>query len=482
MTHRTTTRPASAVAARALAIVVASSAAAAAAPPAELSEPLLPAPAPSGITLDLQDFATLPRHTDGSAARVQFLCSAPGRTAGLFVTDAAGIIYRVSADGTKVAPYLDLRAQPISLIAPTSEEGLLGLAFHPNFAGTPSLPGYGTFYTAYSADRRSGTPDFLADADADHHQVIREWVAANPFAASFAGTSREVLRVGKYASNHNGGVIRFDPNARPGFRDYGNLYIGFGDGGGGNDPRGNGQNLASPLGKILRIDPLAGAGGARYTVPADNPFRSLGGAAPLVWAYGLRNPQQFSFQTGRLDRMFIDDIGQNQVEEVDLGARGANYGWQLREGTFATGAAVGSPGGKNDYGAYPLPAGDAGITYPIAEYDHSDPARDGGTVAAAIGSGFLYQGWQLPALRGTYVFADFVQGRLFAINTGQLPARAQQVYSIALSYHGIAYDSLSGSPVGEGSRSDLRIGEDANGELYALLKGPGAIYRIVAHH
>ncbi len=451
--------------------------------PAALSEPLLPAPVASGLSVELRDFATLPRHADGGAARVQFLCAAPDRTRDLFVTDEAGIIYRVGADGSAVTPYLDLRTQPISLISPTSEEGLVGLAFHPNFAGSPSLPGYAKFYTAYSADRSSGTPDFLADDDGDHHQVIREWTAANPLSRTFSGTSREVLRVGKYASNHNGGVIRFDPNARPGFLDYGNLYIGLGDGGGGNDPRGNGQNLASPLGKILRIDPLAGANGARYTIPADNPFRALGGAAPLVWAYGLRNPQQFSFEAGRLDRMFIDDIGQNQVEEVDAGRRGANYGWQQREGTFATGASIGSAGGKDDYGAYALPANDSpnGFTYPIAEYDHGDPARDGGSVSAGIGSGFAYQGSAVPALGNAYVFADFVQGRLFAISTGLLPARARQVYSLALYYAGTRYDSLSGSPIGEGGRSDLRLGTDANGELYALLKGPGAIYRIVAH-
>ncbi len=486
MTHCSNAcRPGLALAARALALVVAAGAAPAlAAPPAELSGAVLPAPVPSGITLDLQDFATLPRHADGSAARPQFLCPAPGWMGGLFVTDEAGVIFRVSADGSRVTPYLDLRAQPISFISPTSEEGLVGLAFHPNFAGSPSLPGYGKFYTAFSADRSSGTPDFLADDDADHHQVIREWTATNPMAATFSGTSREVLRVGKYASNHNGGVIRFDQNAKPGFRDYGNLYIGFGDGGAGNDPRGNGQNLASPLGKILRIDPLAGPGGAKYTVPADNPFRSLGGAAPLVWAYGLRNPQQFSFETGRLDRMFIDDIGQNQVEEVNLGARGANYGWQQREGTFATGAAVGSAGGKNDYGVYPLARSDvaAGFTDPVAEYDHSDAARDGGTVAAGVGSGFAYAGSRLAALHSAYVFADFVQGRLFAIPTATLPVRVRQVSSVALSYRGVIYDSLSTSPIGEGDRSDLRLGEDAGGELYALLKGPGAIYRIVAHH
>ena len=377
----------------------------AAAAPAPLPEPLLPKAAPSGAVIELQDFATLPKHADGSSARVQFLTQAPDNTTDLFAIDMVGIIYRISADGSRVTPYLDLRSQGLSIISPTGEEGLVGVAFHPNFAGDRSKPGYGKFYTAYSADRSSGTPDFLANDDADHHQVIREWTASNPFAASFAGTSREVLRVGKFASNHNGGVIRFNPNAQPGSSDYGNLYIGFGDGGDGNDPRGNGQNLASPLGKILRINPLAGPGGAKYSIPADNPFRTMTVAARLVWAYGLRNPQQFSWEIGGQGRMFIDDIGQNQVEEVDLGTRGANYGWQLREGTFATGTGAGSSGGKNDYADYPIPAGDSslGLSYPIAEYDHSNDARNGGTVASGIGSGFLYQGSLAPQYRGIYV-------------------------------------------------------------------------------
>ncbi len=456
----------------------------ASATPAPLPEPLLPEAAPSGTLIELQDFVTLPKHADKSSARVEFLTQAPDHTTDLFVIDMVGIIYRISADGSRVTPYLDLRTQGLSIISPSGEEGLVGMAFHPNFAGDPSKPGYGKFYTAYSAARSSGVPDFLANDDADHDQVIREWTASDPFATSFAGTSREVLRVGKFASNHNGGVIRFNPNARPGSPDYGNLYIGFGDGGDGNDPRGNGQNLLSPLGKILRINPLAGADGAKYGIPADNPFRTMTVAAPLVWAYGLRNPQQFSWEVGGQGRMFIDDIGQNQVEEVDLGTKGANYGWQMREGTFATGTGARIPGGKNNYSDYPIPAGDAanGFSYPIAEYDHSDDARDGRTVPSGIGSGFVYQGSLAPQYRGIYVFTEFVEGKLFAINANAPLSTAMEVFSVPMQYHGITYTSLNRSPIGEGSRSDFRMGEDRNGELYALLKGPGAIYRLVLPH
>lgn len=449
--------------------------------PTPLYEPLLPKATFTGAVIELEDFATLPKESNGSPARVNFLMPAPDNTTDLLVVDQGGIIYRISADGFKVTIYLDLRAQKLSLVSSASEEGFVGLAFHPNFSGDPTKPGYGKFYTAFSASKTSGTPDFLASDAGDHHQVIREWTASDPYSRAFTGTSREVLRVGRYASNHNGGVIRFNPNPTFGTYDYGNLYIGFGDGGGENDPRNNGQNLTTPLGKILRINPLAGANGAKYTIPSDNPFRKIASAGPLIWANGLRNPQQFSWEIGGQGRMFIDDIGQNQVEEVNLGARGANYGWSLREGTFATGVAVGSPGGKRDYLDYPIPADDAkkGYAYPIAEYDHSDEARDGKTVASGVGSGFIYQGSFAPNYRGFYVFGDFVQGKLFAINANGPLSAAMDLYSLQFLYHGMSYTSLSTSPIGEKTRSDFRIGEDRNGELYGLLKGTGGIYRFI---
>lgn len=164
----------------------------------------------------------------------------------------------------------------------------------------------------------------------------------------------------------------------------------------------------------------------------------------------------------------LSQLGQNAATAVPLIQR---YGDDLKDQALKAAAALQQAGPEIAGQAVPPPSSgsDAGAARVTRLQLRGDVY-------------FLYQGWQLPVLRGTYVFADFVQGRLFAINTGQLPARAQQVYSIALSYDGVAYDSLSSSPLGEGSRSDLRLGEDANGELYALLKGPGTIYRIVAHH
>ena len=149
--------------------------------------------------------------------------------------------------------------------------------------------------------------------------------------------------------------------------------------------------------------------------------------------------------------------------------------WQMREGTFATATGAGVPGGKKDYSDYPIPAADAatGFIYPIAEYDHSDDARDGGTVASGIGSGFVYQGSLAPQYRGIYVFTEFVEGKLFAINANAPLSTAMEVFSVPMQYHGITYTSLNRSPIGEGSRSDFRMGEDRKRRALRPSQGTG---------
>ncbi len=147
--------------------------------------------------------------------------------------------------------------------------------------------------------------------------------------------AREVFRMGQFASNHNIGVLAFNPTAAAGSPDYGILYASFGDAGAANDPRDFSRTLSEPHGAIIRIDPLPGDDSRGYGIPADNPFVGEAGVAPKIWAYGLRHAQQFSWDAD--GRMFMGDIGPNFVEEVNLGIPGANYGWRLSEGTFATG-------------------------------------------------------------------------------------------------------------------------------------------------
>ena len=259
----------------------------------------------------------------------------------LFVNQQDGLIRIVKNNALLATPFLDLSAR---LVSSTGERGLLGLAFHPGY-NDPSSPGFRKFYT-YTSEPVAGAADFTVPKTTafDHQSVVAEWQvsAGNPDLADPA-SRREVLRVDEPQANHNGGKLAF----RPG-EPY--LYISLGDGGAGNDVGdghnpaiGNGQDLTTVLGKILRIDPLdpslttgsadpLSANGS-YRVPASNPFISSGTAVHEIYAYGLRNPFRFSFDapTGRL---IVGDVGQNNIEEVDFVEAGKNYGWNLKEGSF----------------------------------------------------------------------------------------------------------------------------------------------------
>ena len=242
-----------------------------------------------------------------------------------------------------------------------NEEGLLGLAFDPDYERS------GYLYVHYSAanPRRSVIARFHAAggrADPDSELVI--------------------LEVGQPFSNHNGGELAFGPD--------GMLYIALGDGGSAGDPRGNGQDLSTLLGSILRIDVTAAGEGA-YRVPPDNPFVGAAGSRPEIWAYGLRNPWRISFDrlTGAL---WTADVGQNRYEEVDLIRPGGNYGWNLMEGAhcFADRDCSG-----------------IGLVPPVAEYGRAD--------GCSVTGGYVYRGLQLPSLDGAYVYGDFCSGRIWAL-------------------------------------------------------------------
>lgn len=239
------------------------------------------------------------------------------------------------------------------------EMGLLGIAFHPDFATNGEV--FLSYTRGSSVTPTSRVSRFVvADGtiDPDTEQVLLE--LAQPYA------------------NHNGGHLAFGPD--------GYLYVGFGDGGAGGDPLEAGQRLDTWFGKILRID-VDGASLA----PADNPFVDVAGAKPEIWAYGLRNPWRYAFdrETGDL---WVGDVGQNKWEEVDRVVRGGNYGWDDKEGTHCYEAAEPCEGAWID---------------PVAEYDH--------TVGKSITGGFVYRGAAIPRLRGAYVYGDFQSGVLFAV-------------------------------------------------------------------
>ena len=419
--------------------------------------------------------AATPQGTNNPRTRIQYLEAVPGIPDRLAFNDIRGVLYLTDTEARTPTVYLDLRDQGLSLYggALPNESGFMGFAFHPEFAET-GKPGYGKFYTAFTATRDSGEPDYAEESNLTQVSVVREWTATAPTARTFDGTSREVIRVGEFAANHNIGTIAFNPTATEDDADFGLLYICFGDGGSAHDPRNYGQGRAEPLGAIARVDPLETEDGASYGIPDDNPFVDDEGVAPEIWAYGLRHPQQFSWDSD--GRMFLSDIGQDQIEEVNLGVAGANYGWRLREGTFATGHAVNRGLGP----VYPRPATDAtAFVYPIAQYDHDE--------GFAIGGGFVYRGTAIPELVGKYVFTDFPRGRLFAIDADNLPEDGQApIEELRIAFDGTERDLVdeAGFPntYRPGSeRVDARVSVDAAGELYVLTKGDGWIRRLLSN-
>ncbi|NKC01311.1 MAG: sugar dehydrogenase [Pseudomonadales bacterium] len=447
-------------------------------------EPLynpVPEPIAKGdIVVAVEDFVQLPQTQDSSTqntnaahARIQYIQPFGNTFGKLIINDLRGVLYLTDDRASEPRVYLDLRNEDVGFddsMFP-NEMGLAGVAFHPEFTSI-GKPGFGKFYTVYSATSDSGVANYLDDDSASHESVIREWTAYNPRGLKFSGTSREVFRVGQFAPNHNVGHIAFNPVAEVGSDDYGVLYATFGDGGVANDPREYGQSLASPLSTIIRIKPLEVTKDQAYGIPADNPFLDHPTAAPEIWVYGLRHAQHYSWDSQ--GRMFISDIGQNMIEEVNLGVAGANYGWRLREGTFSTafGVADGEPGR-----VYPLPADDPGFVYPIAQYDHDE--------GRAIAGGYVYEGAAIPELVGKFVFADIVDGRIFYIDTSDLASGSlQTIHELRLSFGGqekpLKSVSSFANSYDEGVRVDLRLGIDALGELYILTKGDGWVRRFVA--
>ncbi len=447
-----------------------------------LQDPIADKIAKGDIVVAAREFVRAPRTTDSSTlnanaayARIQYLLPIGDGSSRLVFNDLRGLLYLTDESGRAPNIYLDLRKQNVGFddsMFP-NETGLSGFAFHPEFSDR-GKPGHGKFYTAYSTSSVDAFADYLDDDAADHESVIREWTANDPSATSFRGSSREVFRIGQFSPNHNIGTLAFNPYAEAGSKDHGMLYFSLGDGGGAFDPRNYGQSRRTPQAAILRIDPLKGTNGKGYGIPPDNPYAGDPDSAPEIWVYGLRHAQQFSWD--RDGRMFIGDIGQNQVEEINLAVAGANYGWRLREGTFATAFAV-----PNQLAGpvFPLPADDDEkmFTYPVAQYDHDE--------GDAVSGGFVYRGSGIPELQGRYVFTDLARGRVFYIHELLLtPSLLAEIKELRISFDGREQDLLdvAGYPntYAVGKRVDLRIGIDTAGELYLLTKGDGWIRKLVS--
>ncbi|MFC2026058.1 PQQ-dependent sugar dehydrogenase, partial [Chloroflexota bacterium] len=290
-----------------------------------------------------------------------YLTNAGDASNRLFVIEQSGVI-RIIVDGTRYpTPFLDIRERVGSR---ASEQGLLGLAFHPDYPHT------GLFYVNYT-DLNGDTVMAsyrVSDKDAD---------IANP------DSEVQLLVIPQPYGNHNGGAVMFGPD--------GYLYLGLGDGGSGGDPQGNAQNLDSLLGTVLRLD-INGA--EPYAIPVDNPYAAAGGR-PEIWASGLRNPWRFSFDRSTGD-LFIGDVGQNHWEEVNYlpagSPGGANFGWNYLEGSHL----YGNPPPEN------MP-----LVPPVVEYGHD--------LGCSITGGVVYRGDILQAWQGVYLYGDYCTGRIWGL-------------------------------------------------------------------
>ncbi len=345
------------------------------------------------IRVDFVEFASIP-DLEGEAARPMILIDEPA-TRRFFVNDMRGPLYSVSYDGETVIEYVDTNADNwgFSVQSTRREQGMQSFAFHPQF-GQAGTPGFGKFYTWSDLTDTDPDSDFVpGGGDNSHDTVLLEWTARTPGARIYdGGAPRELFRFEQPFRNHNGGQIGFNSLARPGDPDSGLLYVGVADGGSGGDPLFNSQKLGSGFGKIFRIDPLgSNSTNGKYGIPADNPFND-GDNRTLseIYAYGVRNPQNFAWDSQN-GNMFFTDIGQNIVEEISPVSAGANLGWNTWEGSFGF--------ISRQEVSLESPRSDPGVTYPIAEYGQLDPLLQ--PQSASIGL-IVYRDNAIPQLRTAF--------------------------------------------------------------------------------
>lgn len=300
----------------------------------------------------------------------------------LFIVEQQGVIKVIPNDPEveEAEVFMDIE-DSVKYAANQNEEGMLGLAFHPKFKEN------GQFFIYYTT----------AGAQVSH--ISRFTVSKDDPTKGDPASEEILMKIEQPFWNHNGGSIEFGPD--------GYLYIGLGDGGKANDPFDNGQNLSTLLGSVLRIDVDKRENGKNYGIPADNPFVDLKGARPEIYAYGIRNIWRLTFdrQTGAL---WAGDVGQNLWEEIDLIVKGGNYGWNHREGMHPFG-----PNGEEASDKY---------IEPIFEYHHN--------VGKSITSGYVYRGKQVPELQGKFLYADYVSGKVWALDYDYETGKVKENYRI----------------------------------------------------
>ena len=380
----------------------------------------------------------------------------------LFVFDQVGQIWMLSAEGEMLdEAFLDLTDRMVELNEGYDERGLLGLAFHPDFAEN------GRFFVYYSAPLREGGPEGW-----NHTSHVSEFMVSEDNAdVANPDSERIVMQIDQPQGNHNGGQIAFGPD--------GYLYVPLGDGGAANDVAeghtpdiGNAQDTSNLLGSILRIDV---DGEEPYGIPADNPFDGEEGLEE-IFAYGFRNPYRISFDAGGDNALYAGDAGQNQWEEVSVVTAGGNYGWNIKEGTHCFDPD--NPDAQVEECPDTGPQGE-NLIDPVIEYQNA--GVEGGLGLVVVG-GNVYRGSALPELEGRYIFGDWSSsweapdGALLVATPGETEGELWEFEEL----------SIASWENGELGAYLLSFGQDADLELYVLVSGnsgpsgnEGEIYKVV---
>jgi len=374
----------------------------------------------------------------GGLTRPLYVTQAPGDDTRLFIMEKGGAV-RVLVNGElQQAPFINVSSL-LTDSGAQGEQGLLGMAFHPDYATN------GLFYLHFSGLTGQGTA---------RDTVVAEFKVTDDRSVADLASQRTVLGIVQPEANHNGGQLAFGPDKM--------LYLGFGDGGGRNDQHGNpgnGQSLNTLLAKILRIDPLGRGVNNAYSVPAGNLSEVMGQQAlPEIWAYGVRNPWRFSFDACSGD-LYVGDVGQDTLEEIDfLPAAadrtipaGSNFGWRLMEGPNCR---------PQDANCNAQTQAQLALKQPVDSY--------GRTVGQSVTGGYVYRGSNVPGLRGNYIYADYASARFFRfrIENGQAADRVEITDQMRPATGNI--DNIAS------------FGTDNAGEMYIAAFTPGAVYRVAA--
>jgi glucose/arabinose dehydrogenase len=416
----------------------------------------------SGLVVDLNLVTQIPRSSDEPpVTRITKLDYQPN-TGDLFILDLRGKLYRLQNGEQKV--YMDMVSlKPKFINQPGLATGFGSFAFHPEFSKN------GLLYTTHTEPPASAKADFSYP---DSIPVLLQWVLTewktDPASFAFSGTGREILRIDMPTAIHGMQEITFNRFAKPGDKDYGLLYIGIGDGGSAEI----GHALVSPTpdkiwGSIIRIDPSGNnSKNGKYGIPGNNPFYKTENekSVPEIYAWGFRNPHRISWS--KSGELLAVNIGEHNIEALNIIEAGHFYGWPIREGTFLERFFYNT--GK----IYPLPDNDSiyHVTYPVAQFDHDE--------GVAISGGFEYRGTAIQQLAGKYLFGDIASGKLFYVNMKDVQLGKQAtIKKWKISFKGVPTTlvQLCGK-----DRVEMRFGMDSKGELYLLTKADGKVYKLTS--